>query len=66
MSILSSYIKKQVKKRGFAGFLMRIGDVAVKLTPNPADDILWAKIRKALKAGKVAELLRIKNKEASG
>jgi hypothetical protein len=45
---------------------MRVGDVAVKLTPNKADDVLWAKIRKALKAGKVAEILRIKNKEASG
>ena len=66
MSILSSYIKKQVKKRGFAGFLMRVGDVAVKLTPNKADDVLWAKIRKALKTGKVAEILRIKNQEASG
>ena len=66
MSILSSYVKKQLKKHGFAGFLMRIGDMAVKLTPNPADDILWAKIRKALKTGKVAEILRIKNQEASG
>tara|TARA_Y100001951_G_C11131579_1_gene178514 strand:+ start:67 stop:204 length:138 start_codon:yes stop_codon:yes gene_type:complete len=45
---------------------MRVGDVAVKLTPNKADDVLWAKIRKALKAGKVAEILRIKNQEASG
>jgi|TARA_Y100000296_G_scaffold32283_1_gene37372 hypothetical protein len=66
VSVISSYVKKQLKKHGFAGFLMRIGDVAVKLTPNPADDVVWAKARKILKAGKVADLLRQKNKEASG
>jgi|TARA_R100001530_G_scaffold6910_2_gene7806 hypothetical protein len=66
VSVISSYVKKQLKKHGFAGFLMRIGDVAVKLTPNPADDAVWAKARKILKAGKVTDLLRKKNKEASG
>ena len=62
MSVLSSYIKKQLKKHGFAGFLMRIGDVAVKLTPNPADDVLWGKIRKVLKTGRIADLMQTKNR----
>ena len=49
MSILSSYIKKQLKKHGFAGFVMKVGDVAVKLTPNPADNVAWDKIRDYIK-----------------
>lgn len=49
MSLLSSYIRKQVKKHGFASFLMKVGDTAVKLTPNPADDIAWAKIKTFIK-----------------
>tara|TARA_Y100000310_G_scaffold304775_1_gene344271 strand:+ start:168 stop:350 length:183 start_codon:yes stop_codon:yes gene_type:complete len=60
VSLLSSYIRKQVKKRGFASFLMKVGDTAVKLTPNPADDVLWGKIRKVLKTAKVADLLEKK------
>tara|TARA_R100001244_G_C5161867_1_gene131076 strand:- start:706 stop:906 length:201 start_codon:yes stop_codon:yes gene_type:complete len=65
VSILSSYIKKQLKKHGFAGFVMKVGDVAVKLTPNPADDILWDKIRKALRTGKVSHLMKNKDQEIS-
>lgn len=49
MSLLSSYMKKQVKKHGFSGLLIKVGDMAVKLTPNPADNIAWAKIKASIK-----------------
>jgi hypothetical protein len=34
-----------VKKHGLTGFLLKIGDVAVKVTPNSGDDIVWRKIK---------------------
>lgn len=45
MSLLSSYIKKQIKKKGLGGFLIKVGDLAVKITPTRADNIAWAKIK---------------------
>tara|TARA_R100000750_G_C2329627_1_gene89641 strand:- start:646 stop:876 length:231 start_codon:yes stop_codon:yes gene_type:complete len=45
LSVLSSIIKRQVKKHGLTGFLLKIGDVAVKVTPNSGDDIVWRKIK---------------------
>ena len=53
MSLFSSYIRRQTKKHGLIGLLLKVGDLAVKLTPNVADDVGWARIRGFLvKAGK--------------
>ena len=55
VSLLSSYIKRQTKKRGLIGLLLKVGDLAVKITPNAADDVAWRKIRSYIKeAGKGA------------
>ena len=49
MSILSAYVKRQVKKRGLVNLLIKVGDLAVKITPNPADNAAWSKIRAYIK-----------------
>ena len=40
---------KQVKKRGLVNLLIRVGDLAVKITPSPADNAVWSKIRSYIK-----------------
>ena len=53
MSIVSSLIKKQVKKKGgLAGILLWVGDIAVKATPNIKDDLLWNEVKAILKKSK--------------
>ena len=52
MSILSAYVKRQVKKRGLVNLLIKVGDLAVKITPNPVDDAAWSKIRAYIKEQK--------------
>lgn len=49
MSMLSSYIKRQVKKHGAKVFIMKVIDIIVKATPSKKDDELVAKIKKAIK-----------------
>jgi len=49
MSILSSYVKRQVKKRGLVNLLILVGDLAVKITPTPADNAALSKIRAYIK-----------------
>jgi len=49
MSMLSVYVKRQVKKRGLVNLLIRVGDLAVKITPSPADNAVWSKIRSYIK-----------------
>tara|TARA_Y100001963_G_scaffold160142_1_gene268215 strand:- start:3680 stop:3835 length:156 start_codon:yes stop_codon:yes gene_type:complete len=48
MSLLSSYIKREIKKRGTKGFILRILSIVTKLTPSKADDILVEQIKKVL------------------
>jgi hypothetical protein len=48
MSMLSSYIKRKVKKHGAKGFIIMVLDIIVKVTPSKEDDKLVAKIKKAM------------------
>ena len=48
MSLLSAYIGKQVKKHGLKGILIKVGDLAVKVTKSKDDDKVWAKVKKVL------------------
>jgi hypothetical protein len=49
MSMLSSYIKRQIKKMGVKAFIMKVLDVIVKLTPTKKDDEMVAKIKQVIK-----------------
>ncbi len=45
MSILSSVIKSQIKRRGLIGLLVKVGDTVVKVTKDKKDDEIWNKIK---------------------
>ncbi len=49
MSMLSSYIKRQIKKLGVKGFIGKVLDIIVKLTPSKKDDEMVVKIKKVMK-----------------
>jgi len=49
MSMLSSYIKRQIKKMGVKSFIMKVLDIIVKLTPSKKDDEMVVKIKKVIK-----------------
>ena len=46
--MLKIIIAKLVKKHGLKALLIKVGDVAVKVTKTKKDDVLWAKIKKML------------------
>jgi len=52
MSMLSSYVKRQVKKIGAKAFIIKVIDLIVKATPSKKDDELVAKIKKAMESFK--------------
>jgi len=52
MSMLSSYVKRQVKKYGAKAFIIKVIDLIVKVTPSKKDDALVAKIKKAMESFK--------------
>ena len=43
-------IAKAVAKHGFIPLLIKVGDIAVKVTKTKKDDKAWAKVKKVLKA----------------
>jgi len=43
-------LAKAVKKHGLIGILVKVGDVAVKVTKTKKDDEAWAKVKKVLKS----------------
>ena len=47
--MLSSYIKRQIKKMGVKAFIMKVLDIIVKLTPTKKDDEMVAKIKQVIK-----------------
>ena len=49
MSMLSSYIKRQVKKMGVKAFILKVASIIVKLTPSKEDDKMLVEIKKVLK-----------------
>jgi|TARA_R100000049_G_C1910174_1_gene57734 hypothetical protein len=46
--MLKIIIAKFVKKHGLKAILIKVGNVAVKVTKSKKDDELWAKIKKLL------------------
>ena len=48
MSIFSRYIKKQIAKRGLKAFILRVVEIAVKLTPSKKDDKLLSKVKSTI------------------
>tara|TARA_R100000458_G_C8265201_1_gene240321 strand:- start:64 stop:225 length:162 start_codon:yes stop_codon:yes gene_type:complete len=48
MSMLSSYIKRQIKKRGTKAFILKVLDTIVKLTPSKKDDEMVAKMKSVM------------------
>ena len=46
--MLKLAIRKFVKKHGFIPILLKVGDLAVKLTKTKKDDETWAKIKKLI------------------
>ena len=46
--MFKAFIKQLVKKYGAKKLIILVGDLAVSLTPNKADDKIWAKVKKEL------------------
>ena len=41
-------LAKAIKKHGFKAILLKVGDLAVKVTKSKKDDKAWAKVKKVL------------------
>ena len=48
MSMLSAWVKRQVRKRGMKAFIIKVLDIAVQATPSKKDDEMLKKIKKVL------------------
>ena len=48
MSMLSSWVKRQVKKKGAKDFMLKVLDMIVKATPSKKDDEMVAKIKEVM------------------
>ena len=46
--MLKILLAKAVKKHGLKAILLKVGDIAVKVTKTKKDDEVWAKVRKVL------------------
>ena len=46
--MLSSYIRRQIKKKGAKVFIIKVLDIIVKLTPSKKDDEMVKKIKEVL------------------
>ena len=46
--MLKVVIGKLVKKHGLKNLLIKIGDLAVKITKSKKDDVAWAKVKNVL------------------
>ena len=42
-------IKKFIKKHGMKNLLLKVGDMAVKMTKSKKDDKIWSEVKKVLK-----------------
>ena len=42
-------IKNYLKKNGFKGLLLKVGDLAVGITRNTTDDKVWKELKKVIK-----------------
>ena len=48
MSMLSSWIKRQVRKKGAKVFILKVLDIIVEATPSKKDDKMLAEIKKVM------------------
>ena len=48
MSMLSSWVRRQVKKKGAKAFILKVLEMIVKATPSKKDDEMVAKIKEVL------------------
>lgn len=48
MSMLSSWIKRQVRKKGAKVFILKVLDIIVEATPSKKDDEMLAEIKKVM------------------
>ena len=48
MSMLSSWVRRQVKKKGAKAFMLKVLDMIVKSTPSKKDDEMVAKIKEVM------------------
>ena len=48
--MFKALLAKAVKKHGLKGILIKVGDIAVKLTKTKKDDKAWAKVKKVLES----------------
>jgi hypothetical protein len=48
--MFKALLAKAVKKHGLKGILIKVGDVAVKVTKTKKDDEAWAKVKKLINA----------------
>ena len=48
MSMLSSWIKRQIRKRGLKAFIIKVLDIAVQATPSKKDDEMLKKIKQVV------------------
>ena len=46
--MLKALLAKAVKKHGLKGILIKVGDIAVKVTKTKKDDKAWAEIKKVI------------------
>jgi hypothetical protein len=44
--MLKILLAKAIKKHGLKGILIKVGDIAVKVTKSKEDDKVWAKVKK--------------------
>ena len=47
--MLKILLAKAIKKHGLKAILLKVGDIAVKVTKTKKDDKVWAKFKKVLK-----------------
>ena len=47
--MLSSWVRKQVKKKGAKAFMLKILDIIVSATPSKKDDEMLAEIKDVMK-----------------
>ena len=48
--MLKMLLAKAIKKHGLKAILLKVGDMAVKVTKTKKDDKIWAKVKKVLEA----------------
>ena len=46
--MLKILLAKAIKKHGLKGILIKVGDIAVKVTKSKDDDKAWAKFKKII------------------